>query len=65
MTIVVLQVCGYVKNVSKAGVFVTISRDTDARIKLANLGDTFVEAPETVFPLGTCVRGRLLSVEPK
>ena len=37
------SVDGYVKNVTKSGVFVAIARDADARVKMCNLGGAFVE----------------------
>lgn len=56
------QVNGYVKNVSKVGVFVTIACGIDARVKLGQLSSTFVEDPAVAFPSGKLVKGRILSV---
>ena len=58
-----LQVCGYVQHVAKAGMFVTLSRDLVARVKLGELAASFVEDPEAAFPPGTLVKGRVLSVQ--
>lgn len=58
-----LQVQGYVKNVSAVGVFVTLSSSVEARVKLGQLSDTFVEDPKAIFPVGHLVSGRILSVQ--
>ena len=57
------QVCGYVQHVSKAGMFVTLSHHVTARVKLGQLAGSFVEDPEAVFPPGTLVKGRILSIQ--
>ena len=53
---------GYVKHVSKVGLFVSLSTDLDARVRLSNLADTFVEEPGKAFPAGRLVKGRILSI---
>lgn len=58
------QVQGYVKSASRAGVFVVLSRQLDARVRLSNLADSFVAEPEASFPPGKHVRGWIVSVEP-
>ena len=58
-----MQVCGYVQHVAKAGMFVTLSHNVTARVKLGQLAGSFVEDPEAVFPPGTLVKGRILSVQ--
>eukprot|EP00890_Picochlorum_soloecismus_P005949 jgi/Picsp_1/6355/NSC_03704-R1_protein rrp5 homolog len=55
-------VSGYVKSAGKVGVFVTLSRNVDARIKLRQLSDNFVEDPCSTFPPGTLVSGTVISV---
>lgn len=55
------QVHGYVKSVGRAGAFVALSRGLEARVKLGNLADGFVEDPEQAFPEGQLVRGRVIS----
>lgn len=60
-----MQVCGYVKVASKAGVFVALGPGMDARVKLANLANHFVEDPAKDFPIGKCVQGKLISIRPK
>ena len=57
------RVDGYVKNVTKSGVFVAIARDADARVKMCNLGDAFVEDPIAAFPRGALVRGVVVAVD--
>jgi rRNA biogenesis protein RRP5 len=54
---------GYVKSATPKGVFVTLGRGLDARVKLSNLADAFVPSPETAFPPGSRVTGRVLAVE--
>lgn len=54
---------GYVKNVSAVGVFVTLSSSVEARVKLGQLSDTFVEDPKAAFPVGQLVSGRILNVQ--
>ena len=54
---------GYVKNVTKGGVFVAVARDADARIKMCNLGDAFVEDPVAAFPRGALVRGVVVAAD--
>ena len=57
------QVRGYVKGVSSAGAFVALARDMEARVKLNNLADGYVEDPKTAFPQGKLVQGRILATE--
>ena len=57
-----LQVNGYVKSTSKAGVFVTIGRGVEARVKLGQLSTSFVDDPAAAFPPGKLVKGKILSV---
>ena len=54
---------GFVKSATPKGVFVTLGRGVDARVKLSNLADAFVPSPETAFPPGSRVTGRVLAVE--
>eukprot|EP00887_Chlorella_sp_A99_P001742 scaffold19.g1742.t1 len=53
---------GYVKAVGPAGVFVELSRGLEARIKLSQLADTFVEQPAEAFLAGCRVDARVLHV---
>ncbi len=55
-------VSGYVKVAGKMGVFITLGRDLEARIKLRQLQDEFVEDPLTSYPPGTFVQGRVVSI---
>ncbi|KAL2923175.1 rRNA biogenesis protein RRP5 [Bienertia sinuspersici] len=59
-----MVVHGYVKSVTSKGCFVLLSRKVDAKIKLANLSDGYVEDPAKDFPVGKLVKGKVLSVEP-
>ena len=56
-----MQVQGYVRGASQAGVFVTLSRGIEARVRLANLAEGYVEDPVASFPVGKHVRGWVLS----
>ena len=54
---------GFVKRVSKNGAFIRLSRQVEARVLLRDLADTFLKDPETQFPIGTLVAGRVLRVK--
>ena len=56
------SVSGYVKVAGKMGVFITLGRDLEARIKLRQLQDEFVEDPLCSYPPGTFVQGRVVSI---
>ena len=56
-----LQVSGYVKAVSSAGVFVVLARNAEARVKMGHLSDSFVKDPKVAFPEGKLVEGRVIS----
>jgi rRNA biogenesis protein RRP5 len=43
--------------------FVVLDRSHDARVKLSQLSDGFVEDPAAAFPVGSRVEGRIVSVE--
>lgn len=58
-----IQVRGYVKSVSAAGAFVALARDLEARVKLNNLADGYVEEPKTAFPEGQLVTGRVIATD--
>ncbi len=50
------------KAASKYGVFVSLSDEVDARVKMSNLADSFVEDPAQAFPPGKLVKGHIVSV---
>lgn len=54
---------GYVKGVSAAGAFVALARSLEARVKLNNLADGYVEEPKTAFPEGRVVMGRIIATD--
>ena len=56
-----VQVSGYVKAVSSAGVFVALARNAEARVKMGHLSDSFVKDPKAAFPEGKLVHGRVIS----
>ncbi|CAN0879206.1 rRNA biogenesis protein RRP5 [Linum grandiflorum] len=55
---------GYVKSITAKGCFILLSRKLEAKILVSNLSDGYIEKPETEFPVGKLVVGRVLSVEP-
>ncbi|MCO5547403.1 hypothetical protein L7F22_000851 [Adiantum nelumboides] len=59
-----MEVQGFVKSIINKGCFVTLSRHLDARIKLSNLAETFINDPGSLFPVGKLVKGRVISLEP-
>jgi len=62
MTAAGATVSGYVKKVeAKQGMFVTLDRSHDARVKMCNLSDGFIEDPVAAFPEGLLVSGRLVA----
>eukprot|EP00798_Chlamydomonas_sp_ICE-L_P000496 gene496-1903_t len=56
------KVSGFVKRVDGKGLFISLSRDVDARIKLCNLSDGYVESPQAAFPEGLLVEGTVISL---
>ncbi len=56
------KVSGYVKAAGKMGVFISIGRDVEARIKLRQLNDEFVEDPLQKYPPGTFVQGKVMAI---
>ncbi|KAI8105276.1 hypothetical protein M9435_000444 [Picochlorum sp. BPE23] len=56
-------VSGYVKSAGKMGVFVSLGRAVEARIKLRQLQDDFVEDPETSYPPGLFVQGTVMTIQ--
>ncbi|KAL4451480.1 hypothetical protein ABPG75_007142 [Micractinium tetrahymenae] len=57
------KVAGYVKSAGPPGVFVCLARNLDARIRLNQLADGFVERPAEVFPEGRLVVAQVLKAE--
>lgn len=58
-----MQVAGYVKNVAAVGMFVSLSSSVEARVKLGQLSNTFIEDPKAAFPVGQFVSGRIVSIQ--
>eukprot|EP00889_Picochlorum_renovo_P001991 jgi/Picre1/29021/NNA_004415.t1 len=56
-------VSGYVKSAGKMGVFVSLGRAVEARIKLRQLQDDFVEDPEASYPPGLFVQGTVMTIQ--
>lgn len=54
---------GYVKAVTKAGVFVVMARNAEARVRLSQLKNGFVEDPAAAFPVGSLFTGRVVATE--
>ncbi|XP_042394409.1 rRNA biogenesis protein RRP5-like [Zingiber officinale] len=59
-----MNIQGYVKNITKKGCFISLSKVMDARILLCNLSDDFIDNPEKEFPVGKLLHAKVLSVEP-
>ncbi|KAL4538228.1 hypothetical protein Ndes2526B_g03454 [Nannochloris sp. 'desiccata'] len=57
------RVSGYVKSSGATGVFICLARGIDARIKLRQLSDEFVENVGKLYPPGTYVEGSVMGVE--
>ncbi len=57
------RVTGYVRAAGRAGVFVALARGLDARVRLRQLADGFVDDPAAAFPEGRRVEGTVLKVE--
>ena len=51
------------KGVSAVGMFVSLSSSVEARVKLGQLSDTFIEDPKARFLAGQYVSGRILSIQ--
>lgn len=51
---------GFVKSISDNGCFVSISRSITARIKIAELSDTFVKDFKSMFTIGQLVSGTII-----
>lgn len=56
-------VSGYVKSAGKLGVFVSLGRAVEARIKLRQLQDDFVEDPVESYPPGLFVQGTVMTIK--
>ena len=56
-------VSGYVKSAGKMGVFITLGRSVEARIKLRQLQDEFVEDPAKSYPPGLFVQGTVMTIQ--
>ena len=54
---------GYIKAATPAGVFVCLAPGVEARIRLSQLADGFVEQPAAAFPEGQHVEARVASVD--
>ena len=55
----------YVKNTTKQGCFLRLSRHVDGRVLLKELTDGFVPNPVSSFPSGRLVVGKVKSVDAK
>ncbi len=53
---------GYIKAITKAGAFVVLARNLEARVRLNQLQDGFVKDPAAVFPVGSLFGGRVVGV---
>lgn len=55
------RVTGYVRSVSRAGVFIELNRETVGRVRLRNLANDYVDNPGEAFPEGKMVTGKIIS----
>ena len=51
------------KSVSPAGAFVALARNLEARVKMNNLADGYVDEPQQAFPEGQLVTGRIIGTD--
>lgn len=58
-----MVVQGYVKNTSENGCFVALSPSLTARVKIADLSDSFIKDWKPQFPVGKLVKGKIMSVD--
>ncbi|KAK0466399.1 uncharacterized protein EV420DRAFT_1617656 [Desarmillaria tabescens] len=54
---------GFIKSVTDHGLFVTISRDVDARVQIRELFDDYVKDWQERFHTDQVVKGRILSID--
>ncbi|KAI8146542.1 hypothetical protein BJV82DRAFT_665505 [Fennellomyces sp. T-0311] len=54
---------GYVDNVAKTGVFISLGRKVNARVKIAHVSDEFVKDWQSVVKAGQLVRCKVLHVD--
>lgn len=54
---------GYIRNISEKGCFIDLDRKTYARVKIADLSDSFIKDWKTEFPPGMLVTGKILHVD--
>ncbi|KAI9013729.1 hypothetical protein CLU79DRAFT_387856 [Phycomyces nitens] len=54
---------GYVENISDSGVFIQYGRHINARVKIANLSDSFVKEWKGIFHTGQLVKSKVVNVE--
>jgi rRNA biogenesis protein RRP5 len=56
---------GFVKATTKKGCWVCLSHGVDVRVLIKDLSDKFVTDPETEFPVGKLVTGKVTMLEVK
>ncbi|KAI8058951.1 uncharacterized protein B0P05DRAFT_559162 [Gilbertella persicaria] len=54
---------GYVSNIAPQGVFVKLNHSIVARVKIANLSDTFVKEWKDVYKLGQLVKAKIIYID--
>ncbi|KAI8991069.1 hypothetical protein BDF20DRAFT_811062 [Mycotypha africana] len=54
---------GYVSNVSSVGVFVKLNHNIAARVKIANLSDSFVKEWKDIYKLGQLVKAKIIYID--
>lgn len=54
---------GYVSNIAAVGVFVKLNHSIAARIKIANLSDSFVKEWKDIYKLGQLVKAKIIYID--
>ncbi|KAG2221563.1 hypothetical protein INT45_002577 [Circinella minor] len=54
---------GYVDNVANSGVFISLGRKVNARVKIAHISDDFVKEWQKVYKVGQLVKCKILHVD--
>ncbi|KAI8646880.1 hypothetical protein BD408DRAFT_428276 [Parasitella parasitica] len=54
---------GYVSNIAAVGVFVKLNHSIAARVKIANLSDSFVKEWKDIYKLGQLVKAKIIYID--
>ena len=56
---------GFVKKIADSGLFVALSREVTAYVRISELSDSYLKDWKTAFQVGQLVRGRITVVDPE